>query len=251
MAAAESTSKRIPYFLITYLVLWIALFEFVLPINKILPKPSIVILSFGDLWKDYRLPVNFLSTVTGVYFSIAVSYFLIFFLKSILIKKDHLIIDFITSLNWFSRYLPGMVIGLFLIYWFPFSAWTTIVFITGVAFFSLASKFGTELNQLDRAYIDSAKSLGADSKAISNKIIWKSIQRNIADHILEMHGYLWGLAIIFEFIKGGSGLGGIFKQALNYNDLSALFSVSVITAVTVFAGFHAVNFIKTKFIHWN
>lgn len=251
MASGKTSNKNILYFLAAYLVLWILLFEFILPANEILPKPSIVILSFGALWKDYNLPLNFFSTVSNVYLSIAVSYLLVFVLKRILIKSNHFVKNFFNSLNWFSKYLPGIIIGLFLIYWFPYSQLINFIFVLGIAFFSLIIKFQDEIKHLNHTYVDSARTLGADEKTISNMVIWKSIQHNLVGHFIELHSYLWSALIIFEFIKGGYGLGNIFKQALNYKDLSALFSVSIITAITIFAGLYAFNYIRNKFFHWS
>lgn len=250
MVSGSTSSKNILYFLVAYLILWILLFEFILPVNEILPKPSIVILSFGALWNVYHLPINFLSTVSIIYLSIAVSYLLIFLLKGFLIKNNHLVKNFFISLHWFSIYIPGIVLGLFLIYWFPNSFIITFVFALCIVFFSIVNKFQMELSHINHNYVDSAKSLGADEKIISNKIIWNSIQHKLADHIIEMHYYLWTVLIIFEFIKGEYGLGVIFKQALNYKDLSALFSASIITGITLFAGLQALKYLRNKFFHW-
>ncbi len=250
MISGRNFFKNIFYFLTAYIILWILLFEFILPANEILPSPSVVILSFGALWNVYHLPVNFLSTVSVIYLSIAFSYFLIFLLKEFLIKDNHFIKYFFISLNWFSKYIPAAILGLFLIYWFPDSFLITFAFAFCVVFFSLINKFQLELSHINNNYVDTARSLGADEKIISNKIIWNSIQHKLAGSIIELHYYLWTILIIFEFIKGGYGLGSIFKQALNYKDLSALFSASIITGITLFAGLYTLKYLKNKFFHW-
>ncbi len=111
--------RPVYYLVLTYLFLWIIFFEFILPVNKILPKPSIVLESFPALWNYYNLPANYLATISSIYISLFLAYLLVKFLSPHLKEKDNSITVFINSLEWFSQYLPGIIIGLLLIFWFP------------------------------------------------------------------------------------------------------------------------------------
>ncbi len=243
--------KKLHRLLLFYLLLWIILFEFILPANNFLPKPSVVLLSFEALWRDYKLPLNFLATISSVYIALIAAYFLVQFLSPIIFRKNHFFSEFLFSLHWFSIYVPWIIFGIFLIYWFTVSPIIEFFFLLVTAFFSLIIKAKEEANSVQKEFIDSAVSLGAGENIISRKIIWKSIQPKILKHTILLHFNLWSLAIVFEFIKNGYGLGRIFRLALDYRDLSALFAVSIITGLFVFLGNSAIKFYRNKFCHWS
>ena len=251
MSVIKARINRIYYFLLAYLILWIILFEFILPVNRILPKPSIVVQSFGALWSDYNLPINFLSTITVVYISLAISYFFLKWLSPILAKANNPVSGFILSLEWFSEYIPGIIIGLLLIYWFPKSEIIEFIFAFGTAFSSLVIKFQKESGKISNEYIYAAESLGVSEKLVTREVKWKVIQPKIMKHIFYLHFYIWTLLIAFEFIKGGYGLGSIFKSSLEFNDISVLFSTIVITGFTVYIGNSILKYIRNKFFFWS
>ncbi len=242
--------RPVYYLVLTYLFLWIIFFEFILPVNKILPKPSIVLESFPALWNYYNLPANYLTTISSIYISLFLAYLLVKFLSPHLKEKDNSITVFINSLEWFSQYLPGIIIGLLLIFWFPTSGYIEFVFAFATAFISIMIKFQNESDSANEEYIVSAQSLGLNEKEITKKIIWKNVEPKLMRHIFNLHLYLWGMLIVFEFIKGGPGLGVIFRQALMYNDLSAIFSVFLITGISVYLGTLLLKYIRRKFIFW-
>ncbi len=251
MRLKKNAVKNLHKLLILYFILWILLFEFILPVNNILPKPSVVLLSFGALWSDYKLPVNFLSTICAVYFSLAIAYLIVWLLSEFLIKQNHFISDFLLSLHWFSIFIPWIILGLFLIYWFPASELVKYIFSFLIAFFSIMTHLKEEFGNVKREYIESAISLGANEKTVAKKIIWKSIQPQLFKRINFLQFQLWSLTIIFEYISGGYGLGNIYRHALNYRDLSAIFTITIIIGITIFLGTQLIKYLKNKFYHWS
>jgi len=99
-------------------------------------------------------------------------------------------------------------------------------------------------------YIDAAASLGAGKALIARSVIWKSAEPYLIEHLLQIHLYVWSMLIAFEFIKGGYGLGMIFSRALEFKDLSALFSSLLITGITIYLGSLAIKSLKNKFFFW-
>ncbi len=237
-------------YVVTYFILWIVLFEFVLPVNNVLPKPSIVIQSFGALWDEYHLAVNYLNTTASVYLSILFAYLLLHFLSHFFDNRKSVVSDFIHSLNWFSKFLPGILIGFLLIYWFHDSLYIEFVFALLTSFFSFVIFFQKRRAHLCHEYVDAARSLGISEISIRRKVIWKSLQPEIFNHIFVLHLYIWSLVIAFEFIYGKFGIGNIFRLALQYRDLSAMFSAFLIVGITIFAGRGVIIFLKKKFAFW-
>jgi ABC-type nitrate/sulfonate/bicarbonate transport system permease component len=251
MSSQKVNRINIVYFIISYSLLWIILFEFIIPSNNILPKPSIVIDSFGALWKDYHLLRNFISSTASVYISIIAAYYLIRVLNKFLLHEKAGIRNFIFSIEWFSKYLPGIVLGFLLIYWFPQSEYIKYLFIFVVVFNSLLLKHSGLSGSINQDYIDAALSLGADSKTISNKVIWKSIQPDLMEHIFNSHLYFWAMLILFEFANYGNGFGSIFRHALEFKDLSALFAAMIILGIIIFIGATIIKLSKNKFFFWS
>jgi NitT/TauT family transport system permease protein len=251
MRNRTASQKNIILFILSYFLIWVFLFEFILPANEILPKPSIVFLSFGALWKDYHLLINLLNTITSIYISIFAAYFFLAFMSSYLTKPDNLLVNFFLSINRVAVYIPVFVFVIFILFWFPVSNIIEIIFAFIYAFFSLTSLFIKESEHVSNEYLDSALSLGADEKTISKKIIWNAVQPRLFKQILKLHFNLWSILIIFEFIKGGYGLGEIFKLAFEYRDISALFSVTIITAILIYLGRELIIYLKNKFCHWS
>ncbi len=246
------TSKKSPFiYVFAYFILWIVLFEFIFPVNNVLPKPSIVIQSFAALWEDYHLPVNYLDTAASVYLSILAGYLLTHFLSHFFVNGKNILSDFVHSLNWFSKFLPGILIAFLFIYWFPDSVYIEFIFAFAASFLSFVIFFRNRREHLQHEYVDAVRSLGVSEKNIRKQVIWKSVQPEIFNHIFVLHLYVWSLVIAFEFINGGYGLGNIFRQALQYRDLSAIFSTFLIVGITVFIGRQIIIFLKKKFAFWN
>jgi ABC-type nitrate/sulfonate/bicarbonate transport system permease component len=239
------------YFLFLYFILWVVLFEFILPVNHILPKPSIVYISFYDLWKDYNLPANYLSTVTVIYISLVAAYLLVRFFIAGLLKKGSLLSEFVFSLEWFAEFIPGIVIGLMLVYWFPGSEFIEFIFAFITAFTSMMIYVQNQIRTIPSEYITSVSSLGVKENRINRYVLWKAVQPSLIKHIMSLHFYIWSMMIAFEFIKRGYGLGSLFRNALEFKDLSALFSTFLITGITIYLGSASIKYLKNKFFNWN
>lgn len=52
---------------VTLIFIYILLFQFILPVNKVLPKPSLLIESFIIIWSDYNLLTSLAVTSTVIY----------------------------------------------------------------------------------------------------------------------------------------------------------------------------------------
>lgn len=242
---------KVVYLLIFYFLVWIILFEFLLPVNKILPKPSIVITTFDDLFTVYNLHLHLLSTTGVIYVSMISAYIVLMIAGSWLSNSNFHLVKFIESIEWFSKYVPGIVLAFFLIMWFPGSELIEFVFAFFTSFFSLLFIFNNEKNNVKDEYLSAAESLGANKKEIYKSVILKSIQPSIINHLKTLHFYLWALLIAYEFIKGGFGVGSMLNEVLNYSDLSALFSTVVITGVIIGIGSIIISFIEKKYFSWD
>lgn len=238
------------FFVLSYFITWILLFEFILPVNKIFPKPSVVLEAFIDLTKNFDLITHYLSSLGVIYLSMMAGYFIVFLLRSTLLTKENFSFNIIKSIEWYTNYIPAIVFGIFLIYWFPTSEIIEFVFSTILTVFTLTFAVKTAKKNVKSEFLDSASSLGISNKIIKCEIIWKSILPELKKEIFRLHIFLWSVLISFEFIKGGYGLGVLFKSALSYNDISGLVAVTLLTGISIFIFDGALKKILNRVVFW-
>ena len=232
-----------------YFLLWILLFELILPVSNISPKPSIVFQSLFDLVKTYQLGWNYLSTVSAIYFPLILAYYLVQIIFPIILNKT-LISDIILSVEWFSRYIPGIILAMILIYWFPQSEITKFIFVFLISFTSFMFRSKNLAENLGSEYSLALKSFGIEANSISRKVIWKAIQPDLTAHIIRQNIYLWASIVIFEYVNLGYGMGTILRKILQFRDLSALVMIFVIIGTSIFISTQLLKLIKNKAYFW-
>lgn len=235
--------------MLLYFLLWILLSEVVLPVNDIFPKPSIVFQSLFDLFTNYQLGWNYLSTVSAVYFPMILAYYLVQILFPIILHKT-VISDIILSVEWFSRYIPGIILAMILIYWFPQSEITKFIFVFLISFTSFMFRSKNLAENLGSEYSLALKSFGIEANSISRKVIWKAIQPDLTTHIIRQNIYLWASVVIFEYVNLGYGIGTLLRKILQFRDLSALVMIFIIIGISIFITTQLLKLIKNKVYFW-
>ncbi len=243
--------KPIFYILLALFILWIVLFEFILPENRFLPKPGIILLTIPALFEDYHLLANFFTTVSAIYLPPLLAYLFLFLGRGRLFGETgafSVLADFISKLTIF---FPAVLFGIFLIFWFPHSFFIEYIFSFIVSIFWWIIEFRGAFQKKNQSYITAFKSFGADEKFINEHILWNDVKPQIFKHLSRFHLHLWGLILVFEFISNGYGLGEILRQALLFHDLSAMFLVTVIITIITGAGQLFLQAVEDKFIFWS
>ena len=238
-----------PYLILFYLLLWILLFEIILPVNDVFPKPSIVLQSMRDLFRDYDFGWNYLSTLSAIYLPMLAAYFMVRMLFPIIMKKSF-VTDIIFSVEWFSRHIPGIVLAILLIYWFPQSEITRFVFAFLISFSAFMIRARHLGENLGTEYQLAMETFGVGFNPIMRRVVWKAIQPNLFAHIIKQNIYVWASLIVFEFINLGFGLGTILRKILQFKDLSALVMMFIIIGVSIFISSQMFKFAKDKFYFW-
>lgn len=238
------------YFVGILLFIYIILFEFILPVNKVLPKPSLLYESlFIYIWRDYNLISAIAITTTIIYSSIILSYLFIYFLAGTIIKYTVEFPEAIEKLKVF-KYFPAFFFAILFSYWFDNS-------IVAEFLFALISSFGlilfnmiSEIKNHNPIYTEVAINLGLEKKSIYSKVIFKNIQPNLFIGLNRIHYYLWILIMIYEFICGINGFGGVYKTALLYRDFAGLYSIALVISILILVGSFLINIIKEKLFFW-
>ncbi len=237
-------------FILTLVFVYIILFEFILPINKVLPKPSVLIDSFPTLIYEYHFVSKFLFTFAMVYLAILISFLLISLFSNILIK---IIKNFPLASKIFV--IGKFFIPLFLIFlfeqWFNSSTYGQYLFVFILVMGYLKISFFNSYDLMKDEYIISARSLGLTESAISKKVIWKSIQPYLFRTVQENHIFIWSFVIIYEFICQTDGIGTALITAVKYNDFSIIILIIIFVILAFYLMELILNKVKQKFFFWN
>ncbi len=250
MTAGEGYPKKLFIYIAAWFIIWAVVFEFIVPVNKFLPAPSVLIRAFGSLWTDYRLGINLLSSVSVLYVSLALSFFLVSYLRELFFRGRGLLFNILLSLEWFAEFVPGIIIGILLVFWFPGSDYTEFLFLFCLCFASLGISLFKLRDQINKGYREAAVSLGIKGRELS-KVEFNSVLPVLAGSLDRLHYYAWTMLIIFEFINRSYGLGAVLRNALEYKDLSAFTASLVVTGVIIYAGNRLLDLLLEKYVHWN
>ena len=237
------------YILLVFIFVYLVLFEFIIPGNRFLPRPTILFDSFISLWSDYNLLKGLAVTAAAIYIGLIAGYLLIAITAEYLIRLLIEVPGLFNGLRIF-KYFPAFIYAILFVFWFPDSVTGEIVFSLITSAFLTSLKINKELPAVKKEYLDAAISLGFDKKKIYKKVIWKQIEPEVFDFLSHVHYAVWGMILVFEFINRSAGLGSIYYRIYVYDDFGALFSLAVLISLLIFSGETVHKFIKKKMIHW-
>lgn len=232
------------------LLLWIILFEFILPSNKVLPKPSIVLQSFSSLWIDYNLLLNISSTIGIIYLSLTVGIILSKYLAVLLMEKNSLI--FLVKKKNRSFWVLLIIICLFLApIWFADLYFSKIIFAFSVSLIAFTIKNVNEWMKVEVDFIDAMRSLGFSTHIIRSKILTKLSEPIVMAYGKDYQFQLWLLVIIYEILNEREGVGFMIKKIVEYHDLSGAFALLFIIAFTIIMVNKIISVLIKKLSYWN
>lgn len=245
----EKDGKLKYIFIAGILILYIILFEFILPVNKILPKPSLLYETFFSLQVHYNLIINALYSVSGIYIPMLAAYLCLYLFAGWIIRilrSPGIFAAFLKIIKYFP--IPGFVV--IYAYWFPQSNISELFFTLIISLVYLFRRLKKEIPRTRQEYIDPFISVGADHTFINKNIIWKSSQPAVFGSLRRLNFYLWSVMLFFEYVKGAMGIGNIYRLALSYQDLSALIAVSIIICLIIFVADQIIKLLNIKLIEW-
>lgn len=231
-------------------IIWIVLFEFLLPENNFLPKPWIVLISIPDLFEDYNFLAHFLTTVSAIYLPGIISYLLAHLIREHILKESGILKSFIGFISKISIFIPAFLAAVLTIYWFPhsFSAEYIFSFLVSFLWWMIVIESAGKIR--NENYLVAFKSLGADEAFLNKNLVWNEIKPEVFKKLFSFHNHFWALILVYEFMSEGYGLGTIIKRTLVYHDFSALILILAIIVIMIFAGYYFLKYLEDKFIFW-
>ena len=235
--------------LFTFLFVYIILFEFALPPNHILPKPSLLLEAFAALFTDYKILDKLFITVSAVYSGLLIGFLLLYLTRRFLYKISFLFNKKVSRANILS-FIPAFFYAVLFSFWFEASVLAEIGFAVIAVYFFLVKTYIKEISKVNIEYIESAKSLGFSDNRITGEVIWKSTLPGMFKKLNSIHYYIWTGIIIYEFVGNNNGIGFIYNSIIEYKDLSALIGLAILLSLLVLIGMLTINSINKKMINW-
>lgn len=249
MMKKNSSFKNSLTLFITLLFVYIVLFEFILPVNKILPRPGLLAESFFHIWRDYNLIYAFTVSTTVIYLMLVIGLLAVYVRIAWLMKFFVEFEETILSLRLF-KYLPAFFFAVIFNLWFDDKLLGEFIFAFLIVLFLILKKLFEESKLVKEEYLLVAHNLDLTSGDIYKNVYWKSSLPNLSEHFKQIHYYLWVLILVYEFIGNSNGIGFIYRTALAYNDFTALFTLALMIALLIWFGNYLIGTVKNKLIHW-
>jgi len=229
--------------------IYIILFEFILPANGILPKPSILIESVASLFKHYNFLYGYAFTLSIIYFALLVGYFCIKLFRNIMLYFVEVFPNIVGLVTTHKYFVTISLVFLFH-FWFGNNFYGELFIALVVVVGNLKLQYFKSIYKVKQEYLDAARSLDiTEDKKIN--IIWKSIQPDLFKALELSHYSLWTLLLIYEYINRTEGIGSILRLAIKYNDFSVVVLLMIIISFSLWLGTILLNSIKRKFFFWN
>ncbi len=235
---------------VTLFFVYVVLFEFILPINKVLPKPSSVYESFIHIWSDYNLLFAFTTTTSVIYVAIALSILFLYAGAKYFIK---LFVEMKYSIQSFQifRFIPIFFIAVLFNFWLPNNLLAELLFGFLAAAFLALKKLFDESMKIKEEYLLVARNLNLTQSDMYKNIYWKSSLPALVKYYEKIHLSLWTLILIYEFIDNTHGFGFISRTALDYKDFTALYTLAIILSLLIWFGNSVIRFVNNKIIYWS
>jgi ABC-type nitrate/sulfonate/bicarbonate transport system permease component len=249
MAERNRVLKNKFTLILALLFVYILLFEFILPVNKFLPKPLILAESIVHIINDYNLLVSFTVTFSIVIGALVIGYIIIHLCAVTILKWLSVFRESLITLKLF-RYLPFFVVIILFSIWFEDKMLgefiLTLLFVLTLSIIRLFEK----IKDVKEEYVVTAKNLGLSGIEIQKKVFWRYLQPVLIRYYESLIISLWGIALIFEFTGNTTGLGYAFRQALAYKDLNAIILFCILLYVFVWFTSFIIKAVRTKYFNW-
>jgi ABC-type nitrate/sulfonate/bicarbonate transport system permease component len=232
---------------VTLIFVYLILFEFILPINKFLPKPTILFESFLKVWEDYGLLSGIMITAGTIYFAIGLAIILLWLFRTVLIKFLLAHPDSAQILYVFKS-IPVFFLIVMTAFWFDGLELAKIIFSCVVAFLSLLRVLAKELANVKAEYVTTA--LNTNPAKIYSEVYWKSSLPALLELSIKFQRILWLIVLTYEFVASSFGIGTILRVALQYRDFSAIIVIGILQALLIWLGTITINYTKKKIAFW-
>ena len=231
-----------------FVLIYVVLFQFILPFNSLFPAPSIMFYAIGDLFTKYNFASALGFTTLAVIF-IPIGGFACFYLTKAPFMKLFLKYDFRWLENAF-RFFPYMFFIFILAIWTGDSFWGEVIALMLFAGLEQKSAMAKTIRVVPSHFSLFAKSAGLSDYQIYDKIYGKLMLPYTIEKIGNLFLIGWVYAFVYEMVSGNYGVGNIILQTIKYGDSSAFFLIILIMIIVIYLFGLFFKFIQYKVVKW-
>ena len=238
---------------IVILFIWYIVTEFDMVSATLVPSPYKVwtaflrLLNKGyneiSLWKHLWASFKRLFVALGLAISTAIPLGLL----SGYFNKIEAIIDSVVE---FYRPLPPLAYYTLLILWFGIDDTSKEILLFLAAFAPIYIACVSSVRKINKDYILSAKSLGADQKDVFFKIVLPACLPEIFTGIRTAFGVAYTTLVSAEMVAATSGIGWMVLDASNYLKSDIIFVGIIIMGITGILIDAGLRFLEKKIVFW-
>jgi taurine transport system permease protein len=137
------------------------------------------------------------------------------------------------------------------ILWFDLFDTAKIVMIAFSAMFTIIAATWAGTFQVDKHFIWSARSLGANNRQILTEIVLPAAMPQILTGLQIALPISMIVALVTEFLMGGTGLGGAMIEAQRFGDSPGVFAGIVSIALAGIMLIKVLEFIRRRLLSWH
>src|SRR6056297_1603071 len=234
-------------------IVWYLITKFEVFSPTLLPSPARVCNAFISLLKNgYNgdpLWVHLGASLRRLFLALAfaISTAVPLGLLSGYFSKIEAIIDSIVE---FYRPLPPLAYYTLLILWFGIDDESKIILLFLAAFAPIYLACVSAVSKINKNYILSAKSLGANQKKVFFKIVLPASLPEIFTGIRTAFGVSYTTLVSAEMIAATSGIGWMVLDAANFLKSDVIFVGIIIMGITGVIIDAGLRFLERKFVYW-
>ncbi|MDX9923474.1 MAG: hypothetical protein RBS48_01820 [Ignavibacteriaceae bacterium] len=194
---------------------------------------------FISILQDYFIVQNLAFTSTVVYSALALLYIVLYFILHYTPSIINCLITISEKLS-FIKYLPVLVLAIILNLLFPGQIWSEFVFAFLFSFVLVIIQINKTKSRTNPEYSKFAKDLSINFEVVKEKLYFSNLFRKIKN----IHYEVWLLILVYEFINGQDGLGGVLKKGFIFDDLYAVLVTGLIIGLLIWVVDFLVSFLK-------
>jgi len=249
MKERRNNFKNTFFLIAAILFVYIILFQFILPINRFLPRPSLILNSFQLILAEYNIANALSNSLLVIYISLIVTFVIIY------ANVPHLFKWFVKYKNSFItvsvfKYIPVFFAMVILNLWFLDKLYGEFIFAVLFCLTISLNKLFSLTWKVKEEYILVAKNLGLTPMEISERVFWKSIEPEFIKYFEKVHISLWSILLAFEFIGNTKGLGKAFQDAFADSNLTAVIIFGILIIILISIGNLIIDSFHKIFTSW-
>lgn len=194
---------------------------------------------FLSILQDYFVVQNLAFTSTVVYSALAILYLVLYVILHYTPSIINWLILIVEKLS-FIKYLPVLVLAIILNLLFPGKILAEFLFAFIFSFVLVLTQINKTKNRNNLEYSKFANDLSINYESVKEKLYFSNLFRRIKS----IHYEVWLLVLVYEFINGQDGLGGVLKKGFIFDDLYAVLVTGLIIGLLIWVIDYALSFLK-------